>query len=104
MISIVTRHEGAVEWLRSKGYEGSVITHLEREQITGENIYIGVLPIPMVKTILDAGSRFLLLVLPDVAFSQRGMSMTPEEMDLAGAHLVEVTKIELVPVGREDQP
>ena len=61
MIYIVTRHEGAIEWLRSKGYDGSVLPHLEHEQIAGENTYIGVLPIPMVKAILDAGSRFLLL-------------------------------------------
>lgn len=97
-IYIITRHEGAVEWLRSKGYEGDVISHLEDGQITGGNVYIGVLPIPMVKAVLDAGSRFFLLVLPDVAFSQRGKSMTPEEMDHAGAHLVEVKSLELVPV------
>lgn len=100
MIYIVTRHEGAVLWLRSKGYVGSILPHLEREQIAGGNTYIGVLPIPMVKAILDAGSRFLLLVLPDMAFSQRGASMTPAEMDLAGAHLVEVKGIELAPLKR----
>lgn len=97
MIYIVTRHEGAVEWLRSKGYDGNILPHLEPGQVAGGNTYIGVLPIPMVKAILDAGSRFLLLALPDVAFSQRGVSMTPAEMDLAGAHLVEVKSIELVP-------
>lgn len=51
----------------------------------------------MVKAILDAGSRFLLLALPDVAYSQRGKDMTPEEMERAGAHLIEVKNIELVP-------
>lgn len=95
MIYIVTRHEGAVEWLRSKGYEGSVTPHLEQGRITEGDVYVGVLPIPMVKTILDAGSRFILLVLPDVAYSQRGRSMTPEEMNRAGAHLIEVKDIEL---------
>lgn len=99
VLYIVTRHEGAVQWLRSKGYDGSILPHLEREQVAGGNVYIGVLPIPMVKAILDTGSRFLLLVLPDVAFSQRGRSMTPAEMDLAGAHLVEVKRIDLVSVG-----
>lgn len=98
VIYIVTRHEGAVLWLRSKGYAGTVVPHLERGQIEGGNLYIGVLPIPMVKAVLDAGSRFLLLVLPGVAFSERGTSMTPEEMDLAGAHLIEVKGIDLAPV------
>ncbi len=53
----------------------------ERDQIMAWNLYIGVLPIPMVKEILDAGSRFFLLVLPDLAFGQRGAEMTPEQMD-----------------------
>ena len=92
---IVTRHEGAAEWLRSKGYDGNVLPHLKQEQVSEGNTYIGVLPIPMVKAILDAGSRFLLLVLPDVAPSQRGASMTPAEMDEAGAHLIEVKNIEV---------
>lgn len=97
MIYIVTRHEGAIEWLRSRGYEGTVVSHLEPDQIEAGNTYIGVLPIPMVKAILDSGSRFLLLALPDVAYSQRGKEMTPEEMNLMGAHLIEVKNIELVP-------
>jgi len=98
MIYLVTRHNGAIEWLRTKGYDGVAEPHLERDQIAGGNLYIGVLPIPMVKEILDAGSRFFLLVLPDLAFGQRGQEMTPEQMDRAGAHLLEVKRIEMVPV------
>ncbi len=98
MIYLVTRHAGAIEWLRAKGYDGVAEPHLEKHQITGGNLYIGVLPIPMVKEILDAGSRFFLLVLPDIASAQRGQEMTPEETDRAGAGLVEVTSIDLAPV------
>jgi CRISPR-associated protein Csx16 len=98
MIIIVTRHTGAVEWLKEKGYDGAVIPHLTEEQIAGGNLYIGSLPIPMISTILEVGSRFFLLDLPAVAFTQRGQEMTPEEMDRAGARLVEVKKIEMVPV------
>ena len=98
MIYLVTRHTGAIEWLRAKGYDGIAEPHLERDRITGGNLYIGVLPIPMVKEILDAGSRFFLLVLPDIAFGQRGQEMTPEQMDRAGAHLLEVQSIGLYPV------
>jgi len=98
MIYLVTRHNGAIEWLRTKGYDGVVEPHLERDQIIAGNLYIGVLPIPMVKEILDAGSRFFLLVLPDLAFGQRGQDMTPEQMDRAGAHLLEVQSIGLYPV------
>jgi len=98
MIIIVTRHTGAVEWLKEKGYDGAVTPHLTEEQIAGGNLYIGSLPIPMISTILEVGSRFFLLDLPAVAFTQRGQEMTPEEMDRAGARLVEVKKIEMVPV------
>jgi len=98
MIYLITRHPGAAEWLIMKGYEGVVQPHLERAQIQRGNLYIGVLPIPMVKEILDAGSRFFLLVLPDIAFGQRGQEMTPVEMEKAGACLVEVTRIDLTPV------
>jgi CRISPR-associated protein Csx16 len=97
MIYILTRHEGAVEWLRMKGFDGTVLSHLEKNQIYAGNIYIGQLPIPMVKEILDAGSRFLLLFLPDITLSQRGQEMTPQEMEETGAHLVEVTSIQMEP-------
>jgi len=98
MIYIVTRHIGAVDWLRTKGYTGEVIPHLEKNQINSGNLYIGVLPVPIIKQVLDADSRFFLLVLPDIAFSQRDRKMTPEEMDQAGAHLIEVKRMELAPV------
>ena len=98
MIIIVTRHPGAVRWLREKGYEGVVVAHLTPDQITQGNIYIGSLPLPMISIILDKGSRFFLLNLPEIAFSQRGQDMTPEEMDRAGALLVEVKSIVLEPV------
>ncbi|WP_048151080.1 CRISPR-associated protein Csx16 [Methanolacinia paynteri] len=96
-IIIVTRHPGAVEWLRSKGYTGNTLPHIAEQDIRKGYIYIGVLPIPMVKKILDTGSRFILLVLPDIAFSQRGQEMSPEEMTGAGACLMEVRSIDLVP-------
>lgn len=95
MIYIVTRHEGVVKWLRSKGYHGTVIPHLIPKDIVQDSLYIGILPIPLIKAILDKGSRFFLLTLPDMGFSERGSELTPEEMDLAGATLTEVTRIEI---------
>lgn len=98
MIYIITRHVGAIEWLRKKGFNGLVFQHLESEQILAGNIYIGVLPVPLIQEILSAGSRFYLLVLPEVSQEQRGREMTPDEMDAAGAGLVEVKHIEVSPV------
>ena len=98
MIYIVTRHEGAIAWLREKGFAGEVVTHLAGNQIRSDNIYIGVLPVPMIQKILAAGSRFYLLVMPEVSLAQRDREMTPAEMDTAGAKLVEVKRIEVAPV------
>ncbi len=98
MIIIVIRHPGAIAWLREKGYAGEVVTHLEPETIGPGNTYIGVLPIPMIQRIIDEGSRFFLLVMPEVTLAQRDREMSPAEMDAAGARLLEVKRIEMVPV------
>ncbi|MDD1702862.1 MAG: CRISPR-associated protein Csx16 [Methanoregula sp.] len=98
MIIIVTRHSGAIEWLKKKGYAGEVQPHVTDDQIAGGNIYIGSLPLQMISTILQKGSRFFLLDFPAVSFTQRGQEMTPEEMDRAGARLIEVKKIEMEPI------
>jgi putative CRISPR-associated protein (TIGR02620 family) len=98
MIYIVTRHAGAIAWLRAKGFDGEVVAHLTGNRIKPDNIYIGVLPVPVIQQILEVGSRFWLLVLPEVTLAQRDREMTPAEMDAAGARLVEVKRIETVPV------
>jgi len=98
MIIIVTRHAGAIDWLRAKGFGGDVVTHLTAKMIQPGNTYIGVLPLPIIQQILDAGSRFYLLVIPEVTLAQRDCEMTPVEMDAAGAKLVEVKRIEVMPV------
>nr|WP_321352817.1 CRISPR-associated protein Csx16 [uncultured Methanoregula sp.] len=103
MIYIVTRHAGAIAWLVSKGFIGEIIVHLSSDQIQEGNTYIGVLPVPMIKRILDAGSRFYLLILPDLSLDKRDRELTPVEMDEAGAKLVEVKTIELAPVDIENQ-
>lgn len=98
MIYLITRHAGAIAWLRENCFAGEVVTHLAGNQIRSGNIYIGVLPVPMIQQILDAGSRFYLLVMPEVSLAQRDREMTPEEMDAVGAKLVEVRRIEVAPV------
>ena len=95
---IVTRHPGAIEWLRTKGFDGVIVPHLPADTIRPGITYIGVLPIPMIQKILDTGSRFYLLVMPEVTQIQRDREMTPEEMDSAGAKLVEVKRIEMAQV------
>lgn len=90
-MKIISRHLGAITWLKSKGYNCEVISHLDTPE-AGET-YIGTLPIPIIKDILDVGGSFILLTLPSVAFSDRGHELTPTEMDAAGATLHKIKNI-----------
>lgn len=93
---IVSRHAGAVEWLREiKGVTGKVIPHFdEKVEVKGKKVY-GTLPVHLIKEIIDNGGEFYLINLPSVAFSQRGEELTPSEMEEAGAQLLKIKEIEM---------
>lgn len=91
---IISRHSGAVEWLKSKGYYGTVVDHFDGNVECGAT-YIGVLPIPLVSKIVEEGGNFLLLSLPKIAFSERGQELSPEEMTVAGATVHKIITIKL---------
>ena len=92
---IISRHAGTVAWLRERGVEGEVIPQLDESTIHEGDILYGVLPVPLIATALERGARVILTVLPQVVFSQRGIELSPAEMDAAGAKLVEVRRLEL---------
>lgn len=48
---IISRHDGAVEWIRSKGFDGAVTEQFDEKVIAGD-VYIGTLPIPLIYSIL----------------------------------------------------
>ncbi|MBC7109077.1 MAG: CRISPR-associated protein Csx16 [Methanomassiliicoccales archaeon] len=90
---IVTRHPGAIRWLRAKGIEGEVIQHLTPEEIEeGDRIY-GILPVSLILEALQRGAQVYLLVLPGIAFSQRGQELAPDEMEKAGAKIIRIREI-----------
>jgi len=97
-VYIITRHQGSVEWLNSKGIYGEVLSHLEEDQIRPDSLYIGVLPVPLIKQVLDANSRFFLLVLPDITMSQRSADLCAEEVNKTGASLLEIKNLDVIPV------
>jgi len=95
---IVTRHEGAIKWIRAKGFDGEVVAHITEKDIESlkpGDIVIGVLPLQLIAEILSRGAEFILLSLPAVAFSDRGKELSPEEMDKAGAKLYRVKSVQL---------
>ena len=79
---IVSRHAGAVEWLRRQGIEGKVIAHAAPEDVRGK-VVIGALPLHLAALAERVGS----IDMPQLAAADRGRDLTPEEMDAAGAHL-----------------
>lgn len=97
-MKIITRHAAVPNWLKQLGFEGDILTHLEEKSIVSGETYIGILPIPLIKKILDAGSEFILLSLPEVASGQRGQELSPDEMTAAGACLHRITVIGMEPV------
>ena len=93
---IISRHTGAIAWLKSHEIEGEVMPQFVVAE--PRTTYYGMLPMPQVAQILAVGSLFYLISMPAVAFGQRGSEMTPEEMDNAGACLYRVASIKLVRV------
>lgn len=90
---IITRHPSAIQWLQGKGYSGRVIPELTDANIQSNTRYIGILPVSLIQKVLRKGSKFYLLQLPSVVFEHRGKELTVEEMDQAGAQLVEILEI-----------
>lgn len=79
-VVIVSRHAGAIEWLREYGYVGPVI-----EQATADDVrnmfVIGNLPLHLAALTAMIGS----IDLPNLPRELRGQDLTPEQMDAAGA-------------------
>jgi len=92
---IVTRHPGAVAWLKEKGFTGEVMPHLSPEIVNSGDRVIGVLPITLAAELVKKGVKVFVISLPKVAFGDRGQELTPAEMGKAGARLFKVDKIKL---------
>lgn len=94
-VVIVTRHAGAVEWLRQKGYTGEVIDHIDSpSQVTGK-IVIGNVPLHLAAVALQVWAINMLNLRPD----QRGKDLSPTEMDNAGA---EIHKYRVIDLGKKE--
>jgi CRISPR-associated protein Csx16 len=81
-VVIVSRHRGAVEWLRRRGIVGPVIEHAEPNDVVGKVVY-GVLPFHLAAL----AKELVMIDTPGIPLGRRGGDLTPEEMDLFGATL-----------------
>ena len=95
---IVTRHPGAIAWLRTKKIEGEVIAHLDPSKLKTPTRVIGVFPITLAEELLREGHTVDTLVLPSVSPDQRGKELSPAEMDAAGASIRRVETLRTVPI------
>jgi len=77
---IISRHAGAIEWLKQRGIEGRVIVHATVDDIRGEDV-IGHLPLALA----SCAASVTTIDLPFLRPEQRGKDLSPEEMDEAGA-------------------
>lgn len=90
---IVSRHQGAIEFVESLGFNGTVVDQFSAEMVTSGMAVVGVLPIHLAAEVLGRGGRFYQIIMPSVPQEMRGQELTPEQMRQYGARLVEVESI-----------
>ena len=80
---ICTRHAGLVAWLAARGITGEVISHVTSpDQVAGRVVY-GVLPLHLAAE----AEEVVVVDMPRLPAELRGVDLTPEQMDKAGATL-----------------
>jgi putative CRISPR-associated protein (TIGR02620 family) len=80
---IVTRHAGLVAWLAARGITGDVISHVTSpDQVSGRVVY-GVLPLHLAAE----AEEVVVVDMPRLPAELRGVDLTPEQMEEAGATL-----------------
>jgi len=94
-VIIVSRHQGAIEFVESSGFSGEVVEHFSIEMVTPGMVVVGVLPIHLAAEVLNRGGRFYQIIMPSVPQEMRGQELTPEQMRQYGARLMEVESLVL---------
>ena len=92
---IITRHIGAIDWIRSKGLDGEVIEHFSIDDVVPGDRYVGVLPVNLIDEVLRNGAEFVLLVMPDLPQDARWQELTSGMMDEYGAKLLHVDDLKM---------
>lgn len=86
-IYLVTRHPGALDWLREQGYgDAQHISHLEPLEIEPGDTVIGTLPVNLVADLCARGAEYLHLRL-DLPEHLRGRDLSADELTQLGARL-----------------
>jgi CRISPR-associated protein Csx16 len=95
---IITRHHGAVEWLRRKGIEGTLIEHASGDEgREGDSVY-GPLPLDYVEKFLKRNMVVYFIALPGLTLDKRTGDLSADEMEAAGACLLKVRSLTMEPL------
>lgn len=78
---IVTRHQGLVDWLASRGITGDVMASVTPDDVRGKHV-IGVLPLH-IAAVADKVTTVSFQCPPDL----RGKDLSPDQLDQLGAVL-----------------
>ena len=89
--TFISRHAGAVEWIESKGFHiDKFIAHATpdffRSLQSGDTV-IGILPVALAAKVCEAGATYYDLALPNLPAEWRGLELTTDQMNQAGAEL-----------------
>ncbi len=98
---LVSRHAGALEWLRRRGVRGQIVRHLDPERVRTGDVVVGVLPVALAAEVCARGGRFIALEV-EVPEEWRGRELSAEELERLGARLVEYRVRRIGEVGAEE--
>lgn len=86
---VVSRHPGALEWLKCHGHDVSgALFHLDEIRLTPGDVVIGTLPVHLAAEVIRQGARYLHICM-QLPASARGRELGFAEMTAYGAELKE---------------
>jgi len=97
---IVTRHHDTVRWIQTATNDNSYkqIEHLNQKIVNlmrpGDRVY-GVLPIHLIRELLDRGIKYYQIVLPNIPPEKRGKELNLSELREAGIRIYHVKGLEM---------
>lgn len=87
MIYFVSRHQGAIAWIKRQPYRvDRFVTHLDPQCIGRGDVVLGTLPLHLAAEVCARGGVFYFLTLPQIE-SRRGSEYAADEMVEMGCGL-----------------
>lgn len=80
---IVSKHQATIEWLKKKGFDGQVISHVDNPEIIKDQTVVGNLPFHLAVLAKEVG----IVDIPNLPKELRGTDLTLEQLEEFGATL-----------------